>query len=379
METVTDEDTTKDPAPKDKPKRSALHGESSTPEAMKLPKYLIVPASYDQKQIFKPERGARPLPEWARKILLGSPPVTPSPGGAETGRQTLVEVLCHKESYADYLSISNVLRFRPTTPVLREMPFEIPLQCKFPRFFHSYKVGFHPKLRGGTVFRALKTKKLFTLTLIDASGNNITGTKTYALGQPMYFEASVLYNTASSRNKRLYINKCFMTPSSDPDSNPKYTVVDNQGCMIDSKVMLQSKFLVGSSKMVQRLSVGAVIFKDPASMTSSQEQYLHCEIFMGSPTPTQHSKACNYDPAVGNWKELYGFDTACACCESVCSSPQQRASRKIISSHSWMVDLSSEDGLVEYEPKMKSLNAGMFSLDDPDTEEYKDSVNYWAQ
>lgn len=57
------------------------------------------------------------------------------------------------------------------------------------------------------------------------------------------------------------------------------------------------------------------------------------------------------------------------------------ASRKIISSHSWMVDMSGEDGHVESEPKMKSLNAAMFNLDDPETEdpEYKDSENYWDQ
>ncbi|XP_005925069.1 zona pellucida sperm-binding protein 3 [Haplochromis burtoni] len=427
METVADEDETEDSAPQ--LKRSASHGDLSTPEAMKLPKYLNVPASYDQKQLFKPERGVRPLPEWARKILLASAPAAPVTGGAEMGRDNVVEILCHvdkmyvrirkrvfksrdaykylnlgtcpvnqenelyyyflysfvtgcgfkKESHADYLSISNVLRFRQTTPVLREMPFEIPLQCRFPRFFHSYKVGFHPKLRGGTVFRALKQKRMFSLTLVDASGNNVTGTKIYTLGQSMYFEASVLYHTASSRNKRLYINKCFMTPSSNPDSNPKYTVVDNNGCMIDGKVMLQSKFLSGSSKMVQRLTVGAVIFKDSASMISSQEQYLHCEIFMGSPTPTHNSKACNYDPVTGSWKELYGYDTVCACCESTCSPPQQRASRKIISSHSWMVDLPSEDEHVKSEPKMKSRDAGMFNLDDPETEKHKDFLNNWDQ
>ncbi|XP_026025864.1 zona pellucida sperm-binding protein 3 [Astatotilapia calliptera] len=427
METVADEDETEDSAPQ--LKRSASHGDLSTPEAMKLPKYLNVPASYDQKQLFKPERGVRPLPEWARKILLASAPAAPVTGGAEMGRDNVVEILCHvdkmyvrirkrvfksrdaykylklgtcpvnqenehyyyflysfvtgcgfkKESHADYLSISNVLRFRQTTPVLREMPFEIPLQCRFPRFFHSYKVGFHPKLRGGTVFRALKQKRMFSLTLVDASGNNVTGTKIYTLGQSMYFEASVLYTTASSRNKRLYINKCFMTPSSNPDSNPKYTVVDNNGCMIDGKVMLQSKFLTGSSKMVQRLTVGAVIFKDSASMISSQEQYLHCEIFMGSPTPTRNLKACNYDPVTGSWKELYGYDTVCACCESTCSPPQQRASRKIISSHSWMVDLTSEDEHVKSEPKMKSRDAGMFNLDDSDTEKHKDFLNNWDQ
>lgn len=205
METVADEDETEDSAPQ--LKRSASHGDLSTPEAMKLPKYLNVPASYDQKQLFKPERGVRPLPEWARKILLASAPAAPVTGGTEMGRDNVVEILCHVDkmyvrirkrvfksrdaykylklgtcpvnqenehyyyflysfvtgcgfkkevgecpnvfvsyftvtnqmemfmfqSHADYLSISNVLRFRQTTPVLREMPFEIPLQCRFPR------------------------------------------------------------------------------------------------------------------------------------------------------------------------------------------------------------------------------------------------------
>lgn len=93
METVADEDETEDSAPQ--LKRSASHGDLSTPEAMKLPKYLNVPASYDQKQLFKPERGVRPLPEWARKILLASAPAAPVTGGAEMGRDNVVEILCH--------------------------------------------------------------------------------------------------------------------------------------------------------------------------------------------------------------------------------------------------------------------------------------------
>lgn len=46
--------------------------------------------------------------------------------------------------------------------------------------------------------------------------------------------------------------------------------------MIDGKVMLQSKFLIGSSKMVQRVTVGAVLFKDPTSMISSQVPPIGC-------------------------------------------------------------------------------------------------------
>lgn len=53
-------------------------------------------------------------------------------------------------------------------------------------------------------------------------------------------------------------------------------MISNSSCMIDGKVMLQSKFLTGSSKMVQRLTVGAVIFKDSASMISSQVASMGC-------------------------------------------------------------------------------------------------------
>lgn len=59
-----------------------------------------------------------------------------------------------------------------------------------------------------------------------ASGNEITGSKTYTLGQPMYFQAK---GADSSGSQRMYINKCFMTASQDSTSNPKYTVIDNQG------------------------------------------------------------------------------------------------------------------------------------------------------
>lgn len=71
---------------------------------------------------------------------------------------------------------------------------------------------------------------------VPASGNEITGAKTYTLGQPMYFEAKQPGNSAS--DKRIYINKCFMTASQDPDSSPKYTVIENQGYTIST--LLQS-------------------------------------------------------------------------------------------------------------------------------------------
>lgn len=98
-------------------------------------------------------------------------------------------------------------------------------------------------------------------------------------------------------------------------------VLSNRRCMTDGKVTEQSKFLSGASKMVQKFSVGALVFKDMVSTSSSsqvllrasgtelytvkymltlnvfQQLYMHCEISVGKLAPTQSSKACNYDPA----------------------------------------------------------------------------------
>ncbi|KAM7009831.1 zona pellucida sperm-binding protein 3 [Tautogolabrus adspersus] len=272
-------------------------------------------------------------------------------------------------------------------------------ECIFPRFFRSYQVGFHPKLQGGTVFKALQPKGSYTLTPQDeirrsstlfvhvnsfsndffptASGNEITGDKTYTLGQPMYFEAKRPTGTTRSGDQRMFVNKCFMTASSNPNSSPKYTVIDNHGCMIDSKLTEQSKFLTGDSKMAQKFSVGALIFKDSVSSSSSTQQlYMHCELYVGTVAPTKSSKACNYVASTKKWKELYGDDSVCTCCDSSCSSASSKASRNIISSHSWKVDLSRTDGDLDFVPQMK-MDGDSLNLEDSNMAEHKEFLNYW--
>uniref|UniRef100_A0A3B5AR75 Zona pellucida sperm-binding protein 3-like n=1 Tax=Stegastes partitus TaxID=144197 RepID=A0A3B5AR75_9TELE len=399
--TVMGEEKTEAPALKSKLGRSASVDVASLPGAYKY-EYLRVPYANDRKEDFKPQKGARPLPEWARKMLLGDPPTISLT--EELDKRKLVEILCHvdrmyvrinreifksrdaykylklgtcpvnqakgKYYYLLYLLKSNCgfkkevgnvfLIF--STFVLQTCLILVcfPFDCS--RLFYSYKIGFHPKLQGGTVFRALQPKSTFVLTPQDASGNAITGIKSYILGQPMYFQASGVAGAPSSGNGRLYINKCFVTPSQDPNSNVKYPIIDNYGCMIDGKVMLQSKFLPADSKMVQKFSVGAFIFKNVASTTSQQQLYMHCELSVGPHTPTRTSKACNYNSGTKKWEALFGNDCTCACCESTCS-----------------VDLSSVDEYVKGDSQFKSSDADESSLKDPDLAELTDFENDWSR
>ncbi|XP_053275483.1 zona pellucida sperm-binding protein 3 [Pleuronectes platessa] len=391
-----------------------------------FPRYKLISKFKFQKEAFKPERGVRPLPAFATEVL-----VVPSNTGTTTvaaARAPQVEILCHldriyvrvlrvgfrsldaykymklgscpvnqgtkehyyflyllttdcnfkKESLPDYLSYSAVLQYNPTGPVIRELPFVVPVQCKYHRLFHSYKVGFNPILQGGTVFKELTPKQNAVLQAQDALGNALSGSKTYILGQLMFFEAKTAEATTKSGDQRMYINECFMTADQSPNSQPKYTVIANRGCMIDSKLISQSKFLSGSSKMSQRFQVSAFIFKDMVSTSSvSQQLYMHCEVTLGVSPPSPSSKACNYDSATKKWKELYGHDSVCTCCETTCPSAQATASKKTISSASWKVNLSDKDGHVNVEPRMRSLDTDQFNLEDSDMAVHADFINYW--
>ncbi|XP_061686504.1 zona pellucida sperm-binding protein 3 isoform X2 [Syngnathoides biaculeatus] len=307
----------------------------------RAPWYRVVPFSKDPKELFKPEKGVRPVPDSVKEMLLAPPPTLASPGGAAKSKR--VEVLCHvdrmyvkvskelfstrnafkdlklgkcpvnegtaehyyllyllksdcgfqRESTEDYLFISIVLHYKPTTPVIRELPFDVALRCKYPRHFHSFNPGISIELKRGTVYKPLRSKNAYTITPQDASGHEIFGDKMFILGQPMYFEVKQVERIATEQ--RLYINKCFMTAFQDPYSEPKYTIIDNQGCMIDSMVTKQSAFLKGPLNS-QKFSVSAFIFKDTA-VSSSSPLYLHCEFSMDDPTPTSSTKACNYHRA----------------------------------------------------------------------------------
>ncbi|KAM7418670.1 hypothetical protein PAMA_016005 [Pampus argenteus] len=236
------------PAPRAKFQEHWLRSGSSKGEAWKVPEYRIVSSAEDQKLLFEPAKGFRPLPYSVKQLLLvTAPPETAAGGPVE---QKVVEVFCYltaisvsvrksiftnkdasgylklgtcsvTETTADHyafwyplsaecgftiksgtndLSISIVLSSKPPGPVVRDIAFEIPLQCKYP------------------------------------------------------------------------------------------------SCMMDGKLNLDSRFIPGNKKS-QKFSVSAFIFKDMVSSASqSWKFYMHCEVSLASKTATEELKACNYNP-----------------------------------------------------------------------------------
>uniref|UniRef100_A0A673CES8 ZP domain-containing protein n=1 Tax=Sphaeramia orbicularis TaxID=375764 RepID=A0A673CES8_9TELE len=350
--------------------RSKSSSRSSVAQERKVPTYLTVSADMVQKKFFKPEKGFRSLPSSVVEILRA----TPSPASPSTPANSKknIEVLCHidrmyvrikkelfnnryayrllklgtcpvnkddkdyyyflhllktdcgfKTEVGDYtMNIKITLHYKPPQSKnrwirLREMPFSISLQ-----WFNSYMIGFHPKLMGGTVFKQLTQKSNFLLIAQDASGDKLTGSKVYTLGQTMYFAARRADSIAVSDDERIYINKCSVTTSQDPNSSPKVVnpcIVSICSCMTDGKLTRRSRFLPCASKKIQRFSLGTFVFQDKISGSTSQVcQY---ELVQSYVLPCRNVSCVTRLKCLFLWKELYGDDAVCACCEkSTCSA-----------------------------------------------------------
>lgn len=61
------------------------------------------------------------------------------------------------------------------------------------------------------------------------NGNEIKGNDTVPLGKTLTFEAKRAPGTGVPEKSRMYIDKCFLTTSQDPSSEPKYYVIDKGG------------------------------------------------------------------------------------------------------------------------------------------------------
>ncbi|XP_052458910.1 zona pellucida sperm-binding protein 3 isoform X1 [Carassius gibelio] len=362
----------------------------NTNPPLKLPASVRIPADELYKEHFTPEKGSKPIPPLVQSILLPTAPTeisaTPVPGEPKT-----VEVLCYldrmyvrvlksfcsspgarthlklgtcavnkatathyyllyplkgcgveREEDANRVTYTNTLHYTPSATglIVRDLPFSMQIRCSYTKFHRSYQVGFIPKIAGGTLYRGLQTPAGFSLTAMDASWNSLADGQSFVLGQPVCFEAK----GPRVANKRLYMNSCFVSSTPYLQAVEKYSVVENYGCLVDSKNSFLTKFHTSVNKMTVRLCVAAFLFENMISLPQSkQTMFMHCELVFGPQTPTPTAKSCTYDAQTNQWTELHGGITICDCCASTCPTPQvPSVGKTLITSDSWDLKMRPE-------------------------------------
>nr|XP_055060529.1 zona pellucida sperm-binding protein 3 [Misgurnus anguillicaudatus] len=362
-------------------------GETVTrgPSALRLPEYVRIPASGLHKEYFSPEMGSMEVPSEVQNMLLPSGLPAWTPTYTTAGKK--VEVMCHldrmyvrvqKSVFADInawknlklgtcsvnkatashyyfrnplkscnlrrredpngITYTNILQYRPpvTGPIVRDWPFTIPIRCFYPKFHLSYQVGFLPKISAGTMYIGLKSRLDASLTAMDASWNVLPDGMSFVLGQPICFEAK----GPSVAGNRLYFNRCFVTPSPKPISADRYVVVENAGCLVDSKNSAMSQYYTTTDNSTVRLCFASFFFNNMVSKEPTRKtMFMHCEMYMAPETPSPSSKSCTFDLQTKQWTEVYGDASVCECCESSCPTPLLTAAKSVITSKSWDLKL----------------------------------------
>ncbi|MBN3292014.1 ZP3 protein, partial [Polypterus senegalus] len=121
--------------------------------------------------------------------------------------------------------------------------------------------------------------------------------KEYHLGQEIHFQVA----SYPDRSRQwLFLHSCFATPSPNPNSSPRYTVIDNYGCMVDSKQeSCSSRFERPRIANVVSFTVSAFQFND------HKQVYFHCKMFTKkSQDVTNTAKFCTYNKKLASLSNM---------------------------------------------------------------------------
>uniref|UniRef100_A0A8C4SF36 Zona pellucida sperm-binding protein 3 n=1 Tax=Erpetoichthys calabaricus TaxID=27687 RepID=A0A8C4SF36_ERPCA len=225
--------------------------------------------------------------------------------GCETRRLVLPGKVIYK----------NVLHYVPRKNlgiIRRSHSVAIPIECFYYKFHHVYKLVAHPVFKTAIVAKALESQLGFQLKLINSTWID-SRKKEYQIGQIVQLQAII---NLDDKKKKLYVKYCFATMSPNHRSKPQYVLVDNYGCLMDSKFGSgQSRFVPPRKYNMIRMDVKAFQF----NRKPNSEIYIHCSMVLtDNHPPTEMTKSCSYNQVTQRWEELEGLDEVCQCCDSTC-------------------------------------------------------------
>ncbi|XP_004552715.2 zona pellucida sperm-binding protein 3 isoform X2 [Maylandia zebra] len=219
------------------------------------------------------------------------------------------------------------LMYSPTpisnTFILKTNPVEVVIQCHYKRRHYVNSDALRPTSKPFASLMQVEQRLHFSLHLMTEDWQSQRPSSVYFLNDVMHIEAAVL--RGNHVPLRVYVDSCVATANPDPYSQPRYSLINNHGCLTDTKLTgSKSYFMPRSHEDKLHFQLKAFRFHQDDRKTL----YITCQLKatpVSAPVDSEH-KACSFLSEAKRWVASGGDNKVCSCCETSCGTQRWKRS-----------------------------------------------------
>ncbi|XP_029437566.1 zona pellucida sperm-binding protein 3-like [Rhinatrema bivittatum] len=258
----------------------------------------------------------------AADLRLGPASCQPEPGAGDAATATF-DVGLHEcgsslQMTPDLLVYTTHLSYNPAPSssqvIVRHNSAVVPIQCTYPRTGNVSSKAIKPTWApfSSTIFA--EERLAFSLWLMNDDWSAERTSTVFHLGDEIHIEASV--HSGDHIPMIILVDSCVATVSPDKDSNPRYSIVDFYGCLVDGKQEDSFSAFRSPRSQSDKIQFTTDAFRF-AGVTKSLI-YITCSLRAAAidQAPDPLHKACSFSKINNIWFPVEGPKNICSCCET---------------------------------------------------------------
>ncbi|XP_042633867.1 zona pellucida sperm-binding protein 3-like [Cyprinus carpio] len=209
------------------------------------------------------------------------------------------------------------LDYRPaalqSTPIVRSSGATVGIKCHYPRRHNVSSNEVQPAWIPYASTQVAEDVLVFSLKIMTDDWMFERPSTIFFLGEVLNIQASV--KQYKHVPLRIFVDNCVATKGPDVKSAPKYSFIENHGCLTDAKYTGSiSKFLPRVQDDKLQFQLEAFRFQEE----SSGAIYITCflKANAASVQVNEDHKACSFK--ANGWVSSDGSDEVCGCCDTSC-------------------------------------------------------------
>ncbi|KAM8905642.1 zona pellucida sperm-binding protein 3-like isoform 2-T2 [Spinachia spinachia] len=209
------------------------------------------------------------------------------------------------------------------TFIFKTNPTEVVIECHYQRRLYVSSGAMMPTWKPFVTSTLAEQKLHFSVRLMTEDWQSQRPSGDYLLSDVVNIEVAV--DQGHHVPLRVFADSCVATMSPDPNSQPRYSFINNHGCLSDAEVTGAKSYFMPRSRE-DRLHFQLKAFRFHNNQRNSV--YITCNLKatqLSKPIDPQH-KACSYLTEARRWVASGGDNKVCSCCETSCGVHRQKRS-----------------------------------------------------